>query len=304
LEIIVGKCGVGNSDGAFSGRRRKLLAVMLPVLLAPVLGSGKALPAETALERIRRTGVVRIGYAPEPPFSFRLPDGRLTGSGPEVARRVFAAMGVSEIQGVESEFGTLIRDLKAGRFDVIAIGMFVLPDRCREVAFSEPFYKAGVGFAVRPGNPANLHGFDDVAASPSVRLGVVAGAVELNYARESGVDDRQLVLFPDAAAAAGGVRAGRVDAFAAMGVTVQDLVRRSPRQLERADPFRNPVIGGRSFLDHGGFGFRPGDGELREVFNRHLLDLLRSPGYLALIEPFGFTSADLPDRTTAELCAP
>jgi polar amino acid transport system substrate-binding protein len=137
-----------------------------------------------------------------------------------------------------------------------------------------------------------------------VRLGVVAGAVELNYARGSGVDERQLVLFPDAAAAAGGVKAGRVDAFAAMGVTVQDLVRRSPRQLERAEPFRNPVIGGRSYLDHGGFGFRPGDAELREAFNRHLLDLLRSPGYLDLIEPFGFTRADLPDRTTAELCMP
>jgi polar amino acid transport system substrate-binding protein len=77
----------------------------------------------------------------------------------------------------------------------------------------------------------------------------------------------------------------------------------SPRQLERAEPFRNPVISGRSFLDHGGFGFRPGDAELRKVVNRHLLDLPRSPGYLALIEPFGFTSADLPDRTTAERCA-
>jgi len=247
---------------------------------------------------------VRIGYAPEPPFSFRLPDGRLTGSGPEVARRVFTAMGIREIQGVESEFGALIRDLKAGRFDVIANGMFVLPDRCREVTFSEPFFKAGAGFAVRPGNPANLHGFDDVAASSSVRLGVVAGAVELNYARASGVDDRQLVLFPDAAAAASGVKAGRVDAFAAMGVTVEDLVRRSPRQLERASPFRNPSIGGRSFLDHGGFGFRPGDAELREGFNRNLLDLLQSPEYLDLIEPFGFTRADLPDRKTAELCAP
>ena len=154
----------------FSSRgRRRLLSVMLPVLLAVVLGSGAASSAETALEQISRIGVVRLGYAPEPPFSFRLPDGRLTGSGPEVARRVFAAMGIGEIQGVESEFGALIRDLGAERFDVIANGMFVLPDRCRDVAFSEPFFKAGAGFAVRPGNPANLHGFDDVG--PPLRCG-------------------------------------------------------------------------------------------------------------------------------------
>jgi polar amino acid transport system substrate-binding protein len=160
------------SSGAFSGGWRKLLAVMFPVLLAAILNNGKALSAETALERIHRTGVVRIGYAPEPPFSFRLPDGRLTGSGPEVARRVFIAMGVGEIHGVESEFGTLIRDLRAGRFDVIGNGMFVLPDRCREVAFSEPFFKAGVGFAVRPGNPANLHGFE--ISRPPPRCGLVS----------------------------------------------------------------------------------------------------------------------------------
>jgi len=292
------------SSAAFSGGRRKLLTLMLPVLLESFLGGGKALSAEATLERIRRTGVARIGYAPEPPFSFRLPDGRLTGSGPEVARRVFAAMGIGEIQGVESEFGSLIRDLKAGRFDVIGNGMSVLPGRCREVAFSEPFFKTGVGFAVRPGNPANLHGFDDVAASPSVRLGIVAGTVELNYARGSGVDERQLVLFPDAAAAASGVKAGRVDAFAGMGVTVEDLVRRSPRQLERATPFRNPTISGRSFLDHGAFGFRPEDDELRKVFTENLLVLLRSPDYLEIVQPFGFTGADLPERTTAELCTP
>jgi polar amino acid transport system substrate-binding protein len=98
---------MGISSGFSSRGRRRLLSVMLPVLLAAVLGSGAASSAETALERINRIGVVRIGYAPEPPFSFRLPDGRLTGSGPEVARRVFAAMGIGEIQGVESEFGAL-----------------------------------------------------------------------------------------------------------------------------------------------------------------------------------------------------
>jgi len=295
---------MGVPKTGFTTEYRNLLFLILAALLLAVLGCHEALSAETALERIRRTGEVRLGYAPEPPFSFRLPDGRLSGSGPEVARRVFAMMGVHEIHGVESEFGNLIRDLRAGRFDVIAIGMSVLPERCREVAFSEPFYKSGVGFAVRPGNPVNLHGFQDVAANPSVRLGIVAGGVELDYARASGVAEGQLIIFPDAAAAASGVRSGRVDALAAMAVTVQDMVRRNPQQLERAAPFRNPVIRGRNFPDHGGFGFRPEDKDLRDAFNHHLLELLQAPDYLDLVEPFGFTRAELPDRTTAELCAP
>ena len=36
----------------------------------------------------------------------------------------------------------------AGRFDIIAAGMYVTPERCRQVAFSEPTYAVGEGFVV------------------------------------------------------------------------------------------------------------------------------------------------------------
>ena len=35
--------------------------------------------AETTLERVQRTGEIRIGYANERPFAYTLPDGRVTG---------------------------------------------------------------------------------------------------------------------------------------------------------------------------------------------------------------------------------
>lgn len=284
----------------FQGRR--IVSACGLAAAVAVLLCGQAL-AETGLERILRTGEARLGYAKEAPFAFRTPDGRLTGIGPEVARRIFAMMGVHRIKGVESEFGVLIRDLRAGRFDVIATGMFVLPERCRQIAFSEPTFKAGTGFAVRPGNPKGLHGFDDIARDPSLRLGIVAGTVEWHHARHSGVAEQQLVLFPDAAAAADGVKTGRVDAYAALGLTVQELVRRSPRQLERAAPFRDPVTEGRPFPNHGAYGFRPDDTDLKAAFNRRLGEFLRSPAYLETVAPFGITPDDLPDRTAAELCA-
>lgn len=290
-------------DFNHSASRREVLAFAVSAVLATFPDGPAKAAAESTLDRLHRTGQVRIGYAPEAPFSFRRPDGHLTGSGPEVARRVFAAMGIHKTIAVESEFGGLLRDLRAGRFDVIAVGMFILPERCRQAIFSEPFFKAESGFAVRPGNPRNLHSFEDVAADTSLRLGVVAGAVELKYAHASGVTESQLVIFPSAAAAASGVKSGRVDAYAAMSVTVQDQVQRNPRQLERAEPFRNLVQNGVSLLDHGGFAFRPEDTDLRDAFNHHLLELLRSPGYPELVAPFGFTEAERPDRTTFELCS-
>ncbi|WP_207476403.1 ectoine/hydroxyectoine ABC transporter substrate-binding protein EhuB [Arenibaculum pallidiluteum] len=280
---------------------KKFFSLLLAVLA--VIPVAVPAAAESALDRVRRTGEVRLGYAIEPPFAFRTPAGRLTGAGPEVARRVFAAMGVERVQAVEAEFGSLIRDLRIGRVDVIAAGMAIVPERCREVIFSEPFFLAGTGFAVRPGNPRRLHGFRAVAADPTVRLGVVAGAQEIEQARASGVAESQLVIFPDAATAAAGVRAGRVDAYAATAITVQDLVQRNPRQIERAQPFDEPATPGRAYGDHGAYAFRPGDAELRDAFNRHLADLLRSPDYLELTAPFGFTASQIPRRTMAELCA-
>src|SRR5690349_18441427 len=113
-----------------------------------------------------------------------------------------------------------------------------------------------------------------------LRLGVVAGAVERDYALASGVAEEQLVLFPDARAAADGVKAGRVDAYAAIGLTVQDLVQRNPRQLERAEPFRQPTVRGKTFLDHGAYGFRLEDTDLKDAFNQRLLEFLRTPEYL------------------------
>jgi polar amino acid transport system substrate-binding protein len=118
---------------------------------------------EPTLERIRREGVVRVGFANEAPFAFiDTSSGRLTGEAPEIARVVFSRLGVGEIEGVLTEFASLIPGLKAGRFDVIAAGMYVTPERCREVAFSQPTYAVGEAFLVAAGNPLQLHGYEDV----------------------------------------------------------------------------------------------------------------------------------------------
>src|SRR4051794_16505148 len=58
LAIRISRCGMDISGGTLTKGRRRLLFVMLPVLLAAIFGGGKASSAETALERIQRTGTV------------------------------------------------------------------------------------------------------------------------------------------------------------------------------------------------------------------------------------------------------
>lgn len=282
----------------------------LAVLLAAALGvacSPAGRDGESTLDRMRREGAARVGFANEAPYAYVDPEsGRLTGEAPEIARAVLARMGTEKIEGVLTEFGSMIPGLKAGRFDLIAAGMYVTPDRCREVAFSEPTYSIGGAFLVRAGNPKSLHGYGDVPADPETRLGVMAGAVERGYARESGVPDGQVVSFPDAPSAVAGLLAGRVDAFAATALTARDLLSKARSDaLALAEPFEDPVFDRRPARGYGAFAFRNEDTALRDAFNAELATFIGSVEHRDLVRPFGFTERDLPEgMTTAELCAP
>lgn len=284
------------------------LPAAVPAALLAVLALGACArggTGEPTLERVREEGVVRVGFANEAPYAYLDSRAdRLTGEAPEIARAVLERMGIEEIEGVLTEFGALIPGLKAGRFDVIAAGMYVKPARCREIDFSNPTYCIGEGLLVRAGNPLGLHSYDDVRENGEARIGVVAGAVELGYAREVGVPEERIVIFPDAPSAVAGVQSGRIDGYAGTSLTVADMLAKAddPR-LALAEPFRNPVIDGEEARGCGAFGFRPGDDAFREAFDRHLEELLGTPEHLELVRPFGFTRDQLPGGTTAEeLC--
>jgi len=261
--------------------------------------------ARTTLERIREEGVVRVGYANEAPYAYLDSDSdSLLGEAPAVARLILQELGVNEIEGVLAEFGALIPGLKAGRFDIIAAGMYVQPRRCGEVAFSEPSYCIGEAFMVGAGNPLDLHSYGDVAGHPSATLGVVAGAVELGYARELGIPDDRIVVFPDAPSAVAGVQSGRVDAYAGTRLTVLDLLSKAEdTDLGVADPFAQPRIDGEPVRGCGAFAFRSEDGAFVDAFNVQLARLLGSDEHLAAVAPFGFGPEELPGNvTTTELC--
>jgi polar amino acid transport system substrate-binding protein len=283
-----------------------LSALFVTALMACSSGNDSTKASgETTLDRIRREGKIRIGYANEAPYAYRdTASGRVTGEAPEIARQLLGSLGVTEVEGVLTEFGSLIPGLKAGRFDVIAAGMYIQPERCREVVFSNPTYGIGEALIVKAGNPKGIHSYEDIAAHKDATLGVVAGAVERGYARTLGIPDDRVITFPDAPSAAAGVRAGRVDAYGGTSLTVQDILDKlKVSDIERAEPFTDPVIEGATVRGFGAFAFRKEDGALLAAFNDGLAGFIGSEAHLDLVRPFGFTEADLPGSVTAaELC--
>lgn len=256
--------------------------------------------AETTLETARKNGYIRVGFANEAPFGYATPEGKLTGEAPEVVKAVLAKMGIAQVDGVLTEFGSLIPGLKAGRFDIIAAGMFINAKRCKEINFSEPSYGIGQAFLVGKGNPKALKDYGSIAADAGLKLAVMAGAVEAGYAKDSGVKEDQLVVLPDGPSMLAAVQAGRADAAALTALSIANLASKG-EGVEMTEPFA--MVAGKSVMGHGGFGFRKEDADLLAEFNKHLTAFLGSQEHLDLVTPHGFGKGYLPTKTTAELCA-
>jgi polar amino acid transport system substrate-binding protein len=249
---------------------------------------------------------VRLGIANEPPYGYLDSAlGRVTGEAPEIARVVLERLGVEQIEIVATEFRSLIPGLRAGRFDVIAAGMYVTPARCEQVLFSLPTYRIGEALLVRRGNPKALHSYEDVARIEGARLGIVSGAIEASYAEALHVPSARIVSLRDASTAVDALRAGHIDAYAGTALTARGLLEKAAADdLELAAPFHQPIIDGAETWGSGAFAFRKSDRALRDAWNYELERFLGTPEHLALIRPFGFAATELPgDVRAEELCA-
>jgi polar amino acid transport system substrate-binding protein len=281
----------------FAISRRVLLGTMAGLVSLAVADMASA---ASTLETARKNGYIRVGFANEAPFGFATPDGQLTGESPEVARAVLKRLGIPQVDGVLTEFGSLIPGLQAGRFDVIAAGMFITPKRCQQVLFSEPSYGIGQAFLVPKGNPKAIKDYSSIAQSSNLKLAVMAGAVEGGYAKDAGIGLAQLMVLPDQSSLVKAVQAGRADAAALTALSIAEMAKKNDG-VESTPPFG--TVAGKSVTGHGGFAFRKEDADLVKAFNAELKRFIGSPEHIALVTPFGFGKGFLPTKTTEELCA-
>jgi polar amino acid transport system substrate-binding protein len=280
-----------------SGLLKSLLAL---VLIAFANGAR----ADDTLARIKKEGVVRVGFANEAPWSFAKPDGTIAGADFELATLIFGRLGVPSLEGVITKFGSLIPGLKANRFDVVVAGFYIRPARCEQVAFTEPTVGVGDSVVVAAGNPKKIASYKSVIANPAIKLGGVVGAATAKNASDSGVPEGQIVMFPDFVSAMSALKAGRVDGALQTAVTAATTVKGDPT-IERALPFEQAVINGKSTVNYAGYAFRPEDQDLLTAFNAELAKTLGSAEHLAILAKYDITSNEVPRGvTTKELCKP
>lgn len=260
----------------------------------------------SSLQTIKKRGYIRIAVANEIPYGFINSSGEAEGFSPSTAQAVLKTMGITDIQWTVMPYGSLIPALKADRVDMVASSLAVLPQRCKQVDYSIPNTTYGEGLLVKKGNPQDIHSYEAFVKNPKLKMGIVSGADQLEFAHKMGIPDSQLVMLRANTDAVSAVATGRVDAYAATQFTVVQLAKKSDK-VQAAEPFKDPVIDGKVIRSWGAFGFNKHDNKLREAFSAALAKFQKTPEWQKILKHYGMDqhSIDMVSkRTIKQLCTP
>lgn len=268
------------------------LAVTAVVLIEPTAAQNDK------LEELRAQGFVRVAIANEPPFTSVAADGKVSGAAPDVARVIFQRLGIPEIVGSISEYGAMIPGLQARRHDAVTAGLFMKPERCAAVAYSEPVLCDAEAMLVKKGNPKGLLSYADVARDPSATIGAPGGGTEEKLALDAGVPRDRVIVVPDGQSGLKMVQDGRIDAYSLPVLSINDLVKKAnDPDLEVVAPVQGAPV----YCD--GAAFRKGDEALRDAYDVELKKLKESGEFAKIIEPYGFSAAAAMSTSREKLCA-
>lgn len=281
LALTMAACGDGGSDGSSDD-------------------GGSSDKGGDTLAKIKDDGVITVGIAGEEPYSFKK-DGELTGATIAIHKKVFGEMGVDEVKGVQTEWGSLIPGLNAGRFDIVSAGMSILPDRCEQAAFGHPEIMYTTALMTPKGNPEDVNDMHDVADA-DLKLAVMSGAIESGYSDDLGINKMEVGSPQDGMDA---VLQERADAFALTGISLRTMAENNPdADVDVTDPF-TAIVDGKKQVGAGATVFRKGDDELREAYNKEIDKIVGDEQtFLDVVGEFGFTDAERPkgEITTEQLC--
>lgn len=284
--------------------REYLKSLALGLAAVAMFGLNIGVAHAVTLKQIKERGYIQIAVANEIPYGYVTASGEAIGIAPSVAKKVLAKMGIKEIQWVVTPFGSLIPGLKAGRFDMVAASQAILPARCQQVLYSVPNSSYGEGLLVKKGNPENIHSYEDFVKNKNLKMAIMSGADQLDFAHAVGIPDSQLVTITSNSDAPSAVSAGRADAYAATGLTVERLAKKDPR-VQAAEPFKDPVVHGKVVRSWGGFTFSKDSKEFRDEFNKYLTAFHKTDEYHKIEMHFGLSKHDIEaalSKTTEELC--
>lgn len=132
---------------------------------------------ETTLERIRRTGCLRVAYNESLiPFSYLNKKSELVGYDVAFAYELAKALNVKLIF-VPLQFKSGEDDLKAHRFDIMMCGVWASKERIKRFTLSKPYFHSPMALIVPSDKAADFMNRKDILGKEDLRVAVPSGGV-------------------------------------------------------------------------------------------------------------------------------
>lgn len=211
------------------------VGLALPIKAAQAQSESKK---ESTLERIRRTGVMRVAaLVGEPPYFVRDPFTKeWSGACVEMAKDIARILDV-KIEYVDSTYGNSVIQLQSGKVDV-ALALTATPERALSIGFTHPTYLHPYGLVAAEG--VNVTRWADLN-DPDLRIAVDLGSTQEMAARRF-APDAQITAFASRDEVTMALQSKKVDCavFAALlGLTA---VKKNPA-IGKFNMLTDPVLG-------------------------------------------------------------
>jgi polar amino acid transport system substrate-binding protein len=237
---------------------RRMFRIFVLVVLLAVLsvvwgcnqGGQVAQKKESVLDKVKREKVLKVGYVKYPPYVIHDPKtGKLSGLYIDLIEQVANQMN-AKIEYHETNWGNMIVDINAQKYDIQAAPIFRTIPRAMEVAFTRPIDYFGNGAVVKKGDkrftkPADFN-------REGLKIAVVQGEVGHEFAKKFLPKAQMIVLkTDDISRPLLEVATGRADAGITDAWTTYQFVKAHPNV---EDPFAgNPfnVVSASWFIRQG-----------------------------------------------------
>lgn len=267
-------------------------------------GCGSSSSGDTLAE-LKKKGQVRIGTANFKPYSYSTTNGELKGFVIDVIAAAVKPLGIAKVVPTwVGDTSAYIPGLNANKYDIIANGMYIKPERCKQVAFTNPFYRAGMAMVVHKGNPKGINSVADVASSGGVKVATLVGTTQVVDLKDAKVPTARTVLFPAPETAVRALESKRVDAVYLPQPEAAGVVADRP-ELAIATPYQQlSDATGQPKFNHGSLAIRSRDTSLRDALDKRLTEMRADGTLQSILERYGLTKENLAPSgvTSKSLC--
>ncbi|WP_455272884.1 amino acid ABC transporter substrate-binding protein [Rhizobium herbae] len=246
------------------------------LMLFSAAGMGSAGAPESTLKEIAETGVIRIGYSAEDiPFSYRMPDGTVTGYSTDLCVRVVdllrqkLGLATLAIEYVERTPRNRVAMLRDGKFDIECVASTNNAERRKSVAFSYSHFVTGTQFVSL--KKSNLKFIDDLAGHSVAATSGTTNIGQLNSINRARGLHIAVMPVESHAAAFKLVAEGRASAFVMDGILLAAMIAASDQPDDYA--LSTDVLGQ---PEPYGLMMRHDDQDFKDVVNGALTEIYRS----------------------------